>query len=119
MSTFWEVHEERAKNAELSWYTQAMISTNMIARASHKIRGITMEYLLKDEKKQLNIYFYCESELNEYEQEALEEAKTYIFTDLSQSFYWFDFFVEVIPLSESLTPKAKNWGWVFKRLEAI
>ena len=117
MINFWDIHNERAKHAELSFYTQAMISTRMVAHTSYKVRGVTMEYLETD-KKQLNIYFYCESELDEYEQAALEEAETDVISDLGQSFDTFHFQVIVIPLTQkSITKNVKNWGWVFKRLE--
>lgn len=86
------------------------LSSLLVGEITKTMRGVTLNF----DAKTIQITVYFDSAPTEKYIESLEEMETEF---VSGHEYMTDLVLEVVPVTESLVNKVKNWGWVYLRRE--
>jgi hypothetical protein len=105
-----KVNENIARHRALWESTVWGLTRALLGVIPKSVRGITLNF--DGETIQITVFF--ETQPTERDINAMQDVEAEL---ISHHDYLSDLVLEVVPITDSLIGRAKNWGWVYLRRE--
>ena len=105
-----KIAENVSKNHELWKSVVLSLILALVGKISKSVRGITLNF--DSETIQITVFF--EDQPSERDVADMQDVEAEL---ISHHSFQSDLVFAVVPSSESLIDKVKNWGWIYLRRE--
>ena len=106
-----EISENISKHNELWKSIVLSLILALVGQLPKSVRGITLNF----DGKTIQVTVFFEDQPNERDVADMQDVEAEL---ISHHSFQSDLVLAVVPSSESLIDKVKNWGWVYLRREA-